>query len=312
LTPRFFIPSARRRPSPHSGAFIAARSAWTGYLKISLVSVPVKAFTATSSDGSEVKLNQLHSVCNSRINYKKTCPIHGEIPNDEIVSGYEYTKGQYVVVDTGELEKLRTEDDKSINVDTFVGPDTLDPVYFSGKSYYLVPDGPVGQKSFAVLQQAMVDEERYAVGQVVMHGKEQTVLLRPMENLLLMSILNLDNQVTKPSAFEEEITKVDASEQELKLAKTLIDASTAKKFDFSKYKDVYTEKLTKLIEAKVAGEEIVAPPVHEQAQVINLMDALRKSLAMKKTGTTDKAGKPPRKMAPSKAAKPEGRKRKTS
>jgi DNA end-binding protein Ku len=295
---------------------MAARSSWKGYLKLSLVSVPVKAYTATSSEGSEVKLNQLHTVCNSRINYKKTCPIHGEVPSEEIVLGYEYTKGQYVVVDPAELEKLRSEDDKAIKIDTFVGPDTFDPVYYSGKSYYLVPDGPVGQKPYAVLQQTMVEENRYAVAQVVMHNREQTVLLRPMENLLVMSILNLENQVTKPATFEEEVSKVEVSAEELKLAKSLIEATTSKKFDFSKYKDVYTEKLTKLIEAKVAGEEIVAPPMHEQAQVINLMDALRQSVAtLKKTGTSDKAaaGKPPRKMAPSKPAKPaEVRKRKTS
>jgi DNA end-binding protein Ku len=294
---------------------MAARSSWKGYLKLSLVSVPVKAYTATSSEGSEVKLNQLHKVCNSRIQYKKTCPIHGEVPGEEIVSGYEYTKGQYVVVDTDELEKLRSEDDKAIKIDTFVAPDTLDPLYLSGKSYYLIPDGPVGQKPYAVLQQTMREEDRYAIAQVVMHNREQTVLLRPMENLIVMSILNLENQVTKPAAFEEEVSKVEVSPQELKLAKSLIDGSTSKKFDFAKYRDVYTEKLTKLIEAKVAGEEIVAPPAHEQAQVINLMDALRQSVAtLKKTGTNDKAaGKPPRKMAPSKPAKPaEVRKRKTS
>jgi DNA end-binding protein Ku len=295
---------------------MAARSSWKGYLKLSLVSVPVKAYTATSSEGSEVRLNQLHKECNSRINYKKTCPIHGEVPSEEIVSGYEYTKGQYVVVDPTELEKLRSEDDKAIKIDTFVDPKTLDPIYYSGKSYYLVPDGPVAQKSYAVLHQSMVDEKRYAVAQVVMHNREQTVLVRPVDNLLLMSILNLENQVTKPATFEEEVSKVEVPPQELKLAKTLIDATTTKKFDFAKYKDVYTEKLTKLIEAKVAGEEIVAAPMHEQAQIINLMDALRQSVAtIKKTGTSDKVAvaKPPRKMAPSKAAKPAVvRKKKTS
>lgn len=97
---------------------MAARSSWKGFLKLSLVSVPVKAYTATASGGGEIRLNQLHAECNSRINYKKTCPIHGEVPSDQIVSGFEYSKGQYVIVDTDELEKLRTEDDKAINIDT--------------------------------------------------------------------------------------------------------------------------------------------------------------------------------------------------
>ena len=100
-----------------------ARSSWKGFLKLSLVSVPVKAYTATSSGGGEVRLNQLHAECHSRINYKKTCPIHGEVPNDQIVSGYEYSKGQYVVVDPEDIEKLRSEDEKAINIDSLtVGP----------------------------------------------------------------------------------------------------------------------------------------------------------------------------------------------
>jgi DNA end-binding protein Ku len=278
---------------------VAARSSWKGYLKFSLVSMPVKAYPATTSEGGSVRLNQLHADCHSRINYKKTCPVHGEVSNDAIVSGYEYAKGQYVIVDTDELEKLRSEDDKAIQIDTFIKPDTLDPVYYAGKSYYLVPDGPVGQKAYSVFCQAMIEENRQAVGQVVMHGREQVVLLRPMGGLLTMTVLNLEPQVTKPSAFAEEAPKVEASPEEMKLAKTLIDASTAKKFDFAKYKDVYTEKLTRLIEAKVAGEEIVTPPAEQHAQVINLMDALRQSVEKLKPAEPKAEVKPPRKMAPS-------------
>ncbi|HEV3236698.1 MAG TPA: Ku protein [Gemmataceae bacterium] len=296
---------------------MAARSAWKGFLKLNLVTVPVKAFTATSSGGGEIHLNQLHSVCNSRIQYKKNCPIHGEVPAGEIVSGYEYTKGQYVVVDTEELNKLRSEDDKAITIETFVTPTTIDPVYYTGKTYYLVPDGPVGQKPYSLLQQAMVDEKRQAVAQIVMHNREQMVLLRPLDNLIVMSVLNYDNQVTKPIAFDEEAPKATVAPEELKLAKTLIEASTSKKFDYSQFKDTYTEKLTRLIEAKVAGEEIVAPPIHEQPQIINLMDALKQSLAnVQKTEEADRpaAAKPPRKMAPSKTTKEAAptRKRKTS
>jgi hypothetical protein len=145
---------------------MARYSSWKGYLKISLVSVPVKAYTATSS-GASISLNQLHAACNSRIQYKKTCPIHGEVPSDEIVSGYEYTKGQYVVIDTDELEKLRTEKDRSINVNSFVPADKIDPIYQSGKNYYLLPDGPVGQKAYQLIHHAMLDKGVHAVAQVV-------------------------------------------------------------------------------------------------------------------------------------------------
>jgi DNA end-binding protein Ku len=280
-----------------------ARSSWKGFLKLSLVSVPVKAYTATASGGGEVRLNQLHAECHSRINYKKTCPIHGEVPNDQIVSGFEYSKGQYVIVDPEEVEKLRTPDEKAINIDAFVPPSTVDPTYFSGKSYYLIPDGPVGQKPYALLVQGMEEMKRHAVAQVVMHGRDQLVLIRPMDGLLNMAILNYDNQVTKPAAFEEEAPKAKAEPEELKLAKTLIEASSPKQFDFSKYKDHYTEKLTQLIEKKVAGEEVVAPPVHEHAPIINLMDALKESLAKVQKAEPEAAEKPPKKMAES-ARKP--------
>jgi len=292
---------------------MALRSSWKGYLKLSLVSIPVKAYSAAASGGGEIRLNQLHAECNSRINYKKTCPIHGEVSTDQIVSGYEYSKGQYVIIDTDELDKLRTEDDKAINIDNFVPADAIDSIYASGKNYYLLPDGPVGQKPYAVVQQAMVDLKRNAIAQVVMHGKEQVVLLRPMDGLLSMSILNYDHEITKPATLESELTQQTVEPEELKLAKTLIDASTAKKIDFSRYKDVYTEKLTKLIEAKVAGQEIVAPPVHEQAQIINLMDALRQSVAKAHvTEPAKAAGKPPKKMAASVRKQPAAAKKRKS
>jgi DNA end-binding protein Ku len=279
---------------------MAPRSSWKGFLKLSVVSVPVKAYTATSSEASEIRFNQLHAECNSRIQYKKSCPIHGEVSQGDIVSGYEYAKGQYVIVNPDELDKLRTEDDKAIKIDTFIPPTIIDPIYLTGRTYYLVPDGPVGQKPFALLQQGMVDEKRHAIAQVVLHGKEQLVLLRPAGKLIAMSVLNYEPQITKTSTFDSEVPEVATTKEEHGLVKTLIGAATTKDFDYAKYKDVYTEKLTKLVEAKVAGQEIVAQPPVEQAQVINLMDALRQSVA-KLTGGKEAGAeaKPPRKMAPS-------------
>jgi DNA end-binding protein Ku len=277
---------------------MAARSSWKGFLKLSLVSVPVKAYSAVSSGGSEIRLNQLHKPCNSRINYKKTCPIHGEVPNDEIVSGYEHSKGQYVIVDSEELDKLRTPDEKAINIDGFMGRTDLDPMYFSGKSYYLIPDGPVAQKPYALLHDGMANLKRTAIARVVMHGRDQLVAIRPIDNLLLMSILNYENQVNKPAAFHDEISRPELPPDEIKLATTLIEASTPKKIDLTKYEDSYTQKMTELIQKKVAGEEIVAPPVHEQAQIINIMDALKQSLAKVQEKEAGEA-KPPKKMAPS-------------
>src|SRR5437868_4356169 len=121
---------------------MASRSVWKGFIKFSLVSVPVKAYTSTVSGGGGITLNQLHKGCNSRINYKKTCPVHGEVSTDQIVSGYQFAEGQYVIVDPDEIEKLRTAADKSVNVEAFVAPDAIDTTNYVGRTYYLVPDGP--------------------------------------------------------------------------------------------------------------------------------------------------------------------------
>jgi DNA end-binding protein Ku len=282
---------------------MAARSSWKGHLKLSLVSVPVKAYTATSSGGGEIRLNQLHNECKSRIQYKKTCPIHGEVKAEDIVSGYEHAKDQYVIVDPEEVDKLRTEDDKSIKIDRFVKPDALDPIYFAGRSYYLVPDGPVGQRPYAVLQEAMIEEKQYALAQVVFSGREQLVMLRPVGRLIVMSMLNLDNEVSKPTSFEEDVPKIEILPEELNLAKTLIKSISAPKLEYAKYKDVYLEKLAALIQAKVEGKEVVAAPATVEPHVISLMDALKQSVAKAQGVSAPKpevaSGKPPKKMAAS-------------
>jgi DNA end-binding protein Ku len=239
------------------------------------------------------------------------------VSNDEIVSGYEYAKGQYVVIDPDELDKLRTESDKSINVDTFVPADSVDPVYHSGKTYYLVPDGPVGQKPYALLRDTMAESNLNAIAQVVLSKREQLVLLRPIEKLLGMTVLEYHAQVKQPAAFEDELTETASSEDELQLARTLIEGMASDEVDLSQYKDTYVEKLTALIEAKVEGKELVTPPAEESPQVINLMDALKASVQQIKAPTKAAAAqrKPARKMAasakePKKAAAPK-RKRKS-
>jgi DNA end-binding protein Ku len=275
---------------------MARYSSWKGYLKISLVSVPVKAYTAASSAAS-ISLNQLHAACNSRIQYKKTCPIHGEIPAGEIVSGYEYNKGQYVVIDTDELDKLRTEKDRSINVNSFVAADAIDPIYQSGKNYYLLPDGPVGQKAYQLIHQAMKEKDVQAVAQVVISKKEELVVLRPIEDLLVMTVLNYANEIKEPQSFLDELVKSESGKQELQLVEQLIGALTTDKFELGQYRDLYTEKLTQLIEAKVAGKELVAAPAGEEPQVINLMEAIQQSLNQTKPAAAEK---PARKAAASK------------
>jgi DNA end-binding protein Ku len=255
-----------------------ARSSWKGFLRLSLVSVPVKAYTATTSGGGGIHLNQLHETCHSRIRYKKVCPIHGEVPNDEIVSGYEFAKDQYVVVDPDELRKLRPNSDKAVDIDTFVPRDDIGPEYFSGKSYYLVPDGPIAQKPYRLIRESLQQESLVAVGEVVISNREQLVAVRPVGRLLSMAMLQYKSQVKEPAAFEDDVVEGEVSDQELALTKQLMEGMQRDEWDLGEYRDGYTERLSELIQARVEGEELVTPPEVEEPQVINLMDALKASL----------------------------------
>ena len=286
---------------------MAIRSTWKGYLKVSLVSVPLRAYTASSgSDGRAISLNQLHAPCKSRIQYKKFCPVHGEVTQDEIVSGYEFAKGQYAVIDPDELDKLRSESDKSINIDSFVKAGEVDPLYFSGQTYYLLPDGPIGQKPYALIQQSMQEDDLHGVGTVVLSNRERLVLLRPMENLIAMTVLQHEAQVKKPDVFRDEVADMgQPSKQELKLTKQLLEALVQPDFDLASYKDTYVEKLSELIEAKVEGKELVSPQANREPQIINLMDALKESVKRAKPGSRPSAGKPAgREAAASKSGGP--------
>lgn len=255
-----------------------ARSSWKGFLRLSLVSVPVKAYTTNASGGGEIRLNQLHEDCHSRIRYKKVCPIHGEVSNSDIVSGYEFAKDQYVVVDPDEIKKLRPTSDKAVEIGAFVPEERIETPYYSGKSYYLVPDGPVAQKPYRLIRDSLQEEGLVAVGEVVIGNRDQLVAIRPVDRLLTMSVLQYKNQVKEPSSFEDEVVEGEVSQQELDLTKQLMESLRQDEWDPGEYKDQYTEKLSELIQARVEGEELVASPEVEDPQVINLMDALKASL----------------------------------
>jgi DNA end-binding protein Ku len=257
---------------------VPTRSTWEGYLRLNLLSVPVKAFSATVSGKGKIGFHLIHAKCHSRIRYTKTCPIHGEVPNDEIVSGYEVAEGKYVLVDKEELAKLRAGADKAITIDVFIRPDALDPVYYTDRTYYLTPDGEAGRQSYAVLRKVMADDSRYAVATMVLSGRAQVVLIRPVDKLLAITVLSYDTQLKKPAEFEGEVPDVAAGGAEVKLARSLIEASTAEDFDFGKYHDDYTDRVRELIESKAHGKKIVAGREKGEPAIINLMDALRESL----------------------------------
>lgn len=284
---------------------MAGRSAWKGYLKLSLVSVPVKAYTATNNSEA-IHLNQLHATCHRRIRYKKVCPEHGEVANDEIVSGYEYAKDQYAVIDPGELEKLRSEADKAITIDQFVSLDQFDSRYQTGSCYFLLPDGAMGQQAYALIRDVMAQSGLCAIAQVVLSNKEQLVLVRPVEQLLGMFVLRYAAEVKQPASFADELVQTHASAQELKMTKLLMDGLREEEFDIEKYSDTYAARLRELIEAKVEGKELVTAKSSPEPRVINLMDALKASLERVKPEASSKRS--PAGRAPSKTA----RERKTS
>jgi len=257
---------------------MAPRSSWKGFLKLSLISVPIKAFTANNTS-EDVRLNQLHAECHNRVKYQKVCPEHGEIKADQIVSGYEYAKDQYVIIDPKELARLRPDFDRSVRIDGFVRTDQVDSIYFAGKSYYLLPDGIAGLKAYGLLEKGMADADVCGVAHVVIAGREQLVLLRSIDGVLALTVLNVARKVKSVDEFKDELPEQEMTKEELALTKTLIEASLIDDFDFKSYKDVYVDRLSELIKMKIDGQEIVEAPHAEEPKILNLMEALKKSVA---------------------------------
>ncbi|HEY7819086.1 MAG TPA: Ku protein [Vicinamibacteria bacterium] len=251
------------------------RPTWKGFLKLSLVNIPVRMYPASRSEA--LSFNQIHKVCNSRIRYDKRCPsCDRSVGMDEIVKGYEYAKEQYVILDEEDFSKVRLESTRSIQIVQFVQRNEIDPLYYHG-SHYLVPDGPVAIESFATIRSAAEETDRVGLARVVMNGKEQAVAVRPRENAFVMSSLYYADEVRPLAGIEELETKPKVNPEELKLATQLINAIT-RPFNPEELKDNYREKLLEIIKAKAEGQEIVAPPEVETGKVINLMEALKSSL----------------------------------
>ncbi len=277
------------------------RSSWKASLRLSLVWVPVKAYPASVSGGGRPQFHQLHADCHCRIRYQKTCPQHGEVDSEAIVSGYQYARDQYLVLEPAELERLPSQHERAVTIAEFIPSESLDAMYAGGKSYYLLPDGPAGARPYAVLCRAMRDADRHALARAVIGGREQLVLLRPLERLLVLSVLAYDHQIRRPELFEDQLPAVEVESEELGLARSLIEASTPETFDFSGYRDAQAEHLERLIEAKLAGSELVhAAPACEPPPVANLIDALRESVARVTPSTPTKKssnGRPRQKTA---------------
>jgi DNA end-binding protein Ku len=257
---------------------MAPRTSWKGFIELSLVSVPVKAYTANNTT-EDVHLNQLHEGCHQRVRYKKVCPEHGELASAEIVSGYEFTKGQYVIIEPGELAKLRKESDKAIHIEGFIDAETIEPRYHAGKTYYLLPDGVAGTKPYALLHRGMTEQRVHAIAQIVLSGREQLVLVRPMGELLAMTVLQHEKKIKPVEDFTGELGQQKLGKEEMALTDTLIGASRLADFKLGDFEDKYVKNLTRLIQMKVDGQEIVAERDPEEPKILNLMDALKRSVA---------------------------------
>jgi len=254
---------------------MAARPTWKGYLKISLVNIPIRVFPATDS-AATVSFNQLHRECRSRISQKKWCQTcQTEVANTDIVKGYEFEKGKYVVMEDDDLAKVRPESTRVINVVQFADATMIDPVYVE-RPYFLAPDGQVAADAFAVMREGM--QGKAAVGKMALYGREYLVAIMPRENGLVMYTLRHASEVRAMSDIDElKSVPSKIKPDELKLARQVI-GNFEVGGDLTQYKDNYQEELRRIIDAKIAGEEIVAPLDEAPPKVVNLMEALRQSL----------------------------------
>ena len=277
---------------------MAARSIGTLTISFGLVAIPVKLYSATEA-ARGISFNLLHKTCGSRLRQQYFC-IKEDVPvsRDEMVKGYEFAKDQYVMFTPEELKAMEEAGTQTADINEFVPISAIDPVYFD-KAYYIAPDKG-GAKPYALFAKALRESKRCAVGRWAARGKQYIVMIRPVEDGLVMQQLMYAGEVRPIS--EIDIPNIEVRDAELKLAKQLIDQQTSATFDPAQYTDEVTERIEKAVQQKVEGEEITmaAAPEGGGLQVIDLMEALRASLEKKgvkpaaKTAAAPKGRKPAR------------------
>jgi DNA end-binding protein Ku len=261
------------------------RAMWKGAISFGLVSIPVGMFPATEE--KTLRFNQLHDQDHGRIKYKRVCAIDDEeVPFEHIVKGYEYEKDKYVVLEDEDLAAVPVQSSRAIDIVQFVDRDEIDPIYFQ-KTYYLVPEEQ-GIKAYTLLRQAMTEDGRVAVAKVALREKERLATLRFKDDVLVLETMFWPDEL-RASDFEVLDKNVDARPQEVQMAKGLIENLTDQ-FDPGQFHDEYREALLGIVEKKVAGEEIEVIPEAEPTRVVDLMEALKASVAATKKGAA--AAKP--------------------
>ncbi len=253
-----------------------ASTVWKGHITFGLVSFPVKLYSAARSES--ISFNQLHKHDGSRIKQVLFCQAEDKpIPRSEIVKGFEYEKDRYVVIEDEEIKKVAPASAKVMEILEFVKSDEVDPIYLE-TSYYLAPD-EAGEKPYALLFEALNKTGRVGVAKIAMHNREHIVILRPGKNGVLMHTMYFNHEIRQVDEFRT--NKDLVKDKELALATNLIEALAAD-FEPAKYTDEYRDNLLRMIEAKKAGEEVVATPEPQQAKVVDIMEALKASLAAAK------------------------------
>jgi DNA end-binding protein Ku len=280
---------------------MAARPYWKGQIRLALVSIPVEIYSATRS-GATVAFNQIHEPSGKRIKYEKVVPGIGAVDADEIVKGYQYSKGHYVLLDDDELEAVKLESKKILELTQFVDAHEIDPLYYE-RPYYVVPADDLAEEAFVVLREALKETKKVALGQLTLRGREYVVSLKPCGRGILLETLRYADEVVKAQGYFRDIPDSKPDPEMLELAETLIDKKSAK-FDPGKFHDRYVDALRDLIEkkrkskgAKIEAEEEELPK--RASNVVDLMAALKKSI--EKPGAKAAAAKkaaPARRKAP--------------
>lgn len=255
-----------------------ARAIWSGSISFGMVTIPVKLFGATES--KDISFNLLHATCGTRLKQVRWCPTDEvEVPWNETARGYEYAKGQYVVLTEEDFEQLPLPSKHTIEISAFVAEQEIDPVFYE-RSYYLAPDERA-EKPYALLMQALGEKKLAAIAAITIRKKEQLCVLRPQAGVMMLETLYYPDEIRAQPEVETKGAKVTG--RELEMAFTLIEL-LRKPFEPEEYKDHYREALEQLIEAKLEGKEVVTSPEVRETKVIDLADALRKSVEAAKKG----------------------------
>jgi len=272
-----------------------ASTIWKGHLTFGLISIPVRMFAAARSE--RISFNQLHKECHSRLKQPLFCPVHNRnVERSEVIKGYEYEKDQYVLFTEEELDKIEPPSAKVMEILEFVKIGDVDPIYFDS-SYYVGPED-AGAKAYQLLMQAMQESGYAAIAKLTMHQREHIVVIRPGSRGMMLHTMFYSNEIR---AAETVPGKVELKDQERKLAQQLIE-SLAAPFEPQKYRDEYQENVRTMIAAKLKGQEVTEVAQPHMAPVIDLMEALKKSIAEKQApaASAEAVGKKP----PARAVQP--------